>query len=148
MTARPRLGEALRSEIAVLERRLVKSGPGYYAKARFDAIIFIAYTQVAHHPGEVSPADESWVRGKLGGLATAYPELDAVRFSRSRQETRRAEMLIDEVLASVGLRRQGPLDISIHVSRHVSQIAGKVADPANESSEDIVRLNLKRLQRS
>jgi len=88
----------------------MKSGPGHYAQARFDAINLIAQTHFTQLESEAtaveSDVDDLLIRiselnTTLDDLSASYPELSDQE-SRSRRTLARSQALASEIAASAG----------------------------------------------
>lgn len=134
------LAQRLDCELDIVERRLIKSGAGHYAKARFDAVVFVVFDQIPRIPDVVDEEALRSLRTRTERLIAAYPELDAPSAGRNTKNAHRTEMLIDAILSEVGLRRRGDLDRSVYVSRHVSPQSGRVQGLAED---EVVLITLK-----
>lgn len=120
--------DAMDVQVGIVGRRLLKSGPGHYARARFDALDYIVRTQFidVEQTGTDAPsalrnrfqARVRCIDNALEAMAADYEELDPVHFPRNEKNRYRSERLIDDILVSVGLRRRGvDLDASIYEGR-------------------------------
>ena len=100
-------------QLGITSRRLERSGPAHFARSRFDALMFLArngFDEIYAAPESVLTAERvKSLRYALLKLLQTYPELDAVSHPRNERSTHRAEMLIDEILETVGERRRGRL---------------------------------------
>ena len=128
-----RLLDVLEVHVGIVSRRLMKSGPGHYARARFDALAFIVRTQLVDLDVEEVTEDSPTpileqltrlleIHQALQEMAVDYKELDPVYFARNDKNRHRSERLIDEILESSGLRRRGvDLEVSIYEGRAAAQ---------------------------
>lgn len=131
------LTQRLECELDIVERRLIKSGPGHYAKARFDAVVFVVVDQIPRYSDVVDEEALRSLRTRTEQLIAAYPELDAPSAGRNAKNAHRTGMLIDAILSEVGLRRRGDPDHSMYVSRYASPQSERVQGLAEDEVEII-----------
>ncbi|WP_167043525.1 hypothetical protein [Salinibacterium sp. ZJ454] len=132
----------LEEHLGITERRLLKSGPTHFAKARFDAIAFVAriYLAAESRPDHLPPllVDRlAALRELLTSFVVTYPELDPVKFPRIARTRLRTEEIAEEIIRAAHLPRHRTLGRSdLYVGAHLIM----PPDRSEEAPDGIIRL--------